>query len=74
MVKAATLDDNLAVLTAKISDLSTLLSAGNEAELDLKSDHTFYGVPEAVIDDINQAIDLIIGAYKKCETVTVYTA
>ena len=66
---AASLDALLTTLGVKISDLQSYLSADGEAELDLHSDHTYYGVVEAIADDIREANDLVTLSLNKVKTV-----
>ena len=57
------------ILATKAEYLSTALAAGATAtSVDGLSQQTWYGVPEAIADDMNQAIDLINLITKKINT------
>jgi hypothetical protein len=68
-MNASSINDLLLTLETKINELQEFLTAKGDAEIDLHSDHTFYGLTSAVIDDLNEAKDLVIGAVMKIRTV-----
>lgn len=60
------------VLVDKAAALSTAVAAGSTATtVDGKSVHTWYGIPEATAQDINQAIDLVNLVIKKVRLATI---
>jgi hypothetical protein len=62
--------DVVTTLITKATALqSTLNDAANKVAVDEKSDHTWYGVPETVIEDLQEAIDLVNLAANKVNTV-----
>lgn len=62
-VLATNLGTSVTALIAKLAN------AGNQGKVDDASDHTWYGIPEAIGDDLNQAIDLIALINLKLDTV-----
>lgn len=59
------------ILVTKAGALSTYVNnATIAAEVDEKSAHTWYGMTDAVIDDINQALGLVNVALNKIKTIT----
>jgi len=68
-MNASSINDLLLTLETKISELQEFLTAKGDAEIDLHSNQTFYGLTSAVIDDLNEAKDLVIGAIMKIQTV-----
>jgi len=68
-VKAADAYVLAQALTTKAAALSTALAAGATATaVDTLSYQTWYGIPEAISDDLNAAIDLINIITKKINT------
>ena len=61
----------VSVLVTKATTLQTYLggTAGHQSLVDEHSDQTWYGVPEAVIDDLKQAIDLVVLCQNKVNTI-----
>lgn len=63
--------DVVTVLIEKATTLQTYLglTAAHQTLVNEHSDHTYYGVPEAVIDDLKQAIDLVVISQNKVGTI-----
>ncbi len=69
MIKTTSLVDFVSTLSANASALSTIVSnATNQKKVDLVSGQTFYGLPEAVVTDLEQANDLILLTIQKLKT------
>ena len=69
MIKTTSLVDFVSTLSANASALSTIVSAAaNQKKVDLVSGQTFYGLPEAVVTDLEQANDLILLTIQKLKT------
>lgn len=67
---ATSIIEILGVVSAKITDITNHLTEANKGLVDQHSDHTYYGVPEAVNDDLFQAIDLLVLSLNKIKTIT----
>lgn len=70
MIKTTSLVDLVSTLSTNASALSTIvLNATNQKKVDVVSGQTFYGLPEAIVTDLEQANDLILLTVQKLKTV-----
>ena len=70
--KTSDVFDLSGVLVDKAAALSTAIASGSTATtVDGNSTHTWYGIPEATSQDINQAIDLVNLVMKKVRSATI---
>lgn len=68
-MKATSINDLLITIESKIDILQQFFTSKGDAEIDLHSDHTYYGLVEAIIDDLQEAKDLITISANKVMTV-----
>jgi len=69
---AASVYELALTLSENAGNLATALASGATASsVDGASEHTWYGIPEAIGDDLNQAIDLVTLATKKINSALI---
>jgi hypothetical protein len=59
MINSTIINDTLDILSAKATAFDSYLTEAKATALDAKSAHTWHGVPEAVVENLNEAINLI---------------